>query len=263
MGSNEQHHKKKEHSIESRSAYSSKAEKYAQYRWDYAPEAINMIIKTTGISATSSIADIGAGTGILSQHFVELVKNVFAVEINPEMRSLAERSLTGYPTFHSIDGCAEATTLPDQSIDLITAAQAIHWFDPEPTKREFLRIIKPDGWLAILRNYLRDDEVGEAMQDIFTDEYGAVPPQDVTLPEGKPLSFYYSHDQFRTLTYEFINYLTWDAFLGSTLSASYTPSEEHPKFQKFEQAVRHVFDRFSIDGRVTTHGFTELHVGRF
>ncbi|MCP4396755.1 MAG: class I SAM-dependent methyltransferase [bacterium] len=248
--------------MESRTAYTSKAEKYAKHRWDYAPEAINMIVKTTNISAESSIADIGAGTGILSQHFVEKVKHVFAVEINPEMRFLAERSLSRYPAFHNIDGCAEATTLPDRSIDLIIVAQAIHWFEPEHTKLEFLRILKPDGWLVILRNYSKDDEISEAMEDVFTEEFGAVPPQNVKRPKGQPLSFYYNHSRFQTRTYGFTSELRWDAFLGSTLSASYAPYEDHPKFPKFERALQQVFDRFSRDGCLTTYGFTELHVGR-
>ncbi len=248
--------------METKRVYSPKAEQYAKYRWNYTLEAITMIVETTGISPESSIADIGSGTGILSQHFVERVKQVFAVELNPEMRYQAERVLSHYPAFHSIDGCAEATTLPTHSSDLLTVAQAIHWFEPEPTKQEFLRILKPDGWLAILRNDSTDDEIGDAMQEIFTEDYGAISPQHMVRPEGKLLSFYYPHDQFQTSTYEFTNTRTWDAFLGSTLSISYAPGEDHPKYPKFEQALRHVFDRFSHDGCLTTHGVTELHVGQ-
>jgi ubiquinone/menaquinone biosynthesis C-methylase UbiE len=248
--------------MESQTAYCSKAEKYAKYRWDYAPEAIEAIKKTTGISPESAIADIGAGTGILSQHFVEMVKHVFAVEINPDMRSQAECMLAKYPAFQSIDGCAEATGLPDHSIDLITVAQAIHWFEPEPTKREFLRILKPTGWLAILRNYSLDDEIHEAMRSVFVEKNGAIPPQDVIRPEHKPLTFYYSHTQFQTHTYTFTNTLTSEAFLGSALSASYAPSEDHPRYPAFERAVHHVFDQFSTNGYLTTHGATELCMGQ-
>ena len=248
--------------MESRTAYCSKAEKYAKYRWNYAPEAIDTLRKTTGISTESAIADIGAGTGIFSQHFVEMVKHVFAVEINPEMREQADRMLAKYPAFHSIDGCAEATGLSDHSIDLITVAQAIHWFEPEPTKREFLRILKPAGWLAILRNYSLDDDIHEAMGSVFVEKHGAIPPKDVTRPEHKPLAYFYSHTQFQIRTYTFTNELTRETFLGSALSASYAPSEDHPRYPAFERAVHHVFDRFSTNGSLTTHGATELCVGQ-
>jgi SAM-dependent methyltransferase len=132
--------------------YSAKAEKYAKYRWDYVPQAIQMIFEASQLSGEAVVADIGAGTGILSAHFVGKVARVFAVEPNPAMREMAFKALGRYPTCQIIDGSAEATTLAAGSIDLIAVAQAIHWFEPAPARTEFVRILKPGGWLALLRN---------------------------------------------------------------------------------------------------------------
>src|SRR5262245_16285570 len=129
--------------------YSPKAEKYAKYRWGYAPQAVQTIFDIARISDEEVIADVGAGKGILTQHLANWFKQGFAFEPNPAMRQMALKTLEQYPTCQVIDGSAEATTLPDQSVDLITVAQAIHWFEPEPARAEFLRILKPGGWLAL------------------------------------------------------------------------------------------------------------------
>ena len=242
--------------------FSSKAEMYAKYRWDYAPQAIQAILDVTQISNESSIADIGAGTGILTKHFVDKVKDVFAIEPNLEMRQMARKELEPYPSCHVIDGCAEATTLPDHSIDLITVAQAIHWFEPEPTKVEFLRILEPDGWLAVLRNYGTDDELNEAIAGILIEENGVDTSHAAKLPARKPMCFFYGNDEFLRLTFSFAVQLTWEGFIGSLSSASYAPDEGSPLYANFERAARKVFDRFSSDGRLCLQGVTELYLGQ-
>src|SRR5260370_37277837 len=93
----------------------------------------------------SVIADLGSGTGILSELFLKHGHRVFGVEPNREMRSAGERLLAKYPEFSSIDATAEATTLVNASIDFITAGQAFHWFDREKARPEFARILKPGG----------------------------------------------------------------------------------------------------------------------
>ena len=91
---------------------------------------------------------------------------VFGVEPNAEMREAGERLLAEFPKFTSVAGTAEATTLADQSVDFVTAAQAAHWFDRARSRQEFARILKPGGWLVLMWNerltdstpFLRDYE---------------------------------------------------------------------------------------------------------
>ena len=244
------------------SAYSSKAIKYAKYRWDYAPQAIQTILDVTHISDEAYIADIGAGTGILTKHFAGIAKRVFAIEPNAEMRHMAARILVPYPSCQIIDACARATTLPDHSIDLITVAQAIHWFEPEPAREEFLRILKADGWLAILRNSGTDKALQEAVAQLLTQEQGVKPSHTNRPAERKPLRFFYGGDDFQIRTFSFTMQETWEGFMGALSSASYVPDEVSPLYAKLERAARELFERFSSGGLLAVHGATELCLGQ-
>ena len=242
--------------------YASKAEKYARYRWDYAPRAIRTILDVTRITCESAIADIGAGTGILAKHFIGEVKRIFVIEPNLEMRRIAAKALGAYPSCHIVDGRGEATPLPDRSVDLITVAQAIHWFEPGPAKAEFSRILRPGGWLAILRNYGTDDELGEALKEVFIEENGLDTSAVTVRPERKPMDFYYGDDDYLKQTFPFVEQVTWEGFVGAHASASYAPDEKDPLYANFERAAKKVFDRFSSDGLLDTHGETELYLGQ-
>jgi ubiquinone/menaquinone biosynthesis C-methylase UbiE len=160
----------KKKNMDTKKVYSTKAEKYARYRWDYAPRAIETIRELTKISSASTLADLGAGTGILTRHFVNQAGRVYAIEPNVEMRQILARDMQMFPSVCVLGAAAEDTTLPDHSVDVITVAQAIHWFDPEPARREMLRVLKKDGWLVLIRNYGTDKEKGEALGSLMTEE---------------------------------------------------------------------------------------------
>jgi ubiquinone/menaquinone biosynthesis C-methylase UbiE len=242
--------------------FSAKAKKYAKYRWGYAPQAIQTIVETTGLFADSVVADIGSGTGILTKHFVDKARYVFAVEPSPEMRQQAVKELARYSSFHSIEAQAQATTLPDQSIDLITVGQALHWFEPEATKREFLRILRPGGWLAILWNKGADPVLGEALQELFREENGWDTSPAVNQPAGAPPSFYYGEEDFLRLSFPQVEEASWENFIGALGSAAPAPDEEHPLYGNFEKGARRIFDRFSLDGRIRSTFSTELCLGQ-
>jgi SAM-dependent methyltransferase len=239
--------------------FTGKAAHYAKYRWDYAPEAIQAIFDVTGISEQSVVADIGAGTGILTRHFIGQVKQIWAVEPNADMRHIAADTLGGYPSCHIVDGRAEATTLADDSVDLITAAQATGWFEPQPTRAEFLRVLKPGGWFAELVNRGTDDALGKALEPIY-------PPETDTSTlmkrRGTPLTFYYGHADFYRWTFAFTTRHTWETFIGALSTASYAPHENSAFYADFERAARRVFDCFSTDGVLTASAVTELCLGQ-
>jgi SAM-dependent methyltransferase len=77
---------------------------------------------------------------------------VYGVEPNREMREAGERLLAGYENFTSVAGTAEATTLPGNSVGLVGAGQAFHWFDPPEAREEFGRILVPGGRVALVWN---------------------------------------------------------------------------------------------------------------
>ncbi len=129
--------------------FSSRVEDYARYRPGYPPEVIQLLKTECGLAAESVVADIASGTGIFTRIVLEAGAHVFGVEPNAKMRRAAEKFLAGYASFTCLNGTAESTTLPDHSVDIITAAQAAHWFDPSKARQEFVRILKPGGWTVL------------------------------------------------------------------------------------------------------------------
>lgn len=242
-------------------AFSSKAENYARYRWDYASQAVRSIYGLAGLSSESLLADIGAGTGILTRHFSGKLSHVFAIEPNLEMRRLAARKLNAIPGCSVVAACAEAVPLPAHSLDILTVAQAIHWFNPEPARQEFLRLLKPGGWLAILRNYGTDQALNSAMEAFSTPENGVRPAPSFPF-DRQPVSFYFPGGKFQQLTFPFANRENWTTFFGALLSTSFMPDEGDPGYAKLEKAAREVFARFSREGWIDIQGETELVIGQ-
>jgi ubiquinone/menaquinone biosynthesis C-methylase UbiE len=247
------------HLTDATDVFSTKAARYARYRWDYAPQAIRALYGVTGISRASAVADVGAGTGILTRHFVDRVGRVYAVEPNAEMRGLAAQALGSHPACQIVKGRAEATTLPAGSVDLIAVAQAIGWFDPDPTRAEFLRILRPGGWLALLRNYGTDDAVGRAVDEVFR----AVGAPDLSvLKTPRPTSFWYGGDIHATHTYAFTTRHTRASFVGAVCTTSNAPDETSPAYARFVRGIAEVFERFSAGGVLEGGAVTELCLGR-
>jgi SAM-dependent methyltransferase len=241
-------------------AYSNKADKYAKYRWSYAPLAIRCILDITHISAQSRVADVGSGTGILAEPFAQIVDRVFAVEPNLPMRQLAVRMLGHYPAFCSVDGCAEATTLPRESVDLILVGQALHWFDPQAARSEFLRILKPGGWLAVVWNHGTSERLDQALRDIFVPENGWDVSRGPSMTDL--VRSYLGETGVVAESYPQSEVQSWETFIGAICSNSHAPDEEHPLYLNLIQAARAVFDALSVDGRLTSTFSTELRLGQ-
>src|SRR5688572_11145173 len=143
--------------MDSATRFSNRVDDYIKYRPGYPGAIVDFLTAACGLTPAAVIADVGSGTGILSELFLKQGNRVFGVEPNQEMREAAERILAGYPSFTSVAGSAEATSLPAQSVDYITAAQAFHWFERERARAEFERILKPGGWVLLLWNERRTD----------------------------------------------------------------------------------------------------------
>ncbi|MEN6436106.1 MAG: class I SAM-dependent methyltransferase [Anaerolineaceae bacterium] len=248
--------------MDTTTVYSIKAEKYAKYRWDYALNAIDAIADITKLSSTSTIADIGAGTGILTRHFTNMVQRIYAIEPNVEMREMLVKELGTCSTVSVVDGCAENTKLANSSVDVITVAHAIHWFDPEPARREMMRILTDGGWLVLVRNFNLENEQERVIGSLMTEEYGA----DFTVvkeqPQNKPSCFYFGNGTFQNLTFPFQFNQSYEEFIGALTTASFMPDEDHPLFKKLETKAREVFSQYSKNGYMLVEGKTELIIGQ-
>src|SRR5665213_3865906 len=107
--------------------FSSRVENYVRYRPAYPPDVVELLKSECGLTRDSIVADVAFGTGIFTRLLLENGNRVMGVEPNDNMRRAGEEFLGRYPRFTSMPGTAEATTLPEKSIDIVTAAQAAHW----------------------------------------------------------------------------------------------------------------------------------------
>ncbi len=152
--------------MDGREKFTGKAAEYRKYRPDYPQAFIDYLRREIGMGRDSIVADIGAGTGILTRQLGEHVKQILAVEPNPEMRMACETYCRDLAGFTAVDGSAEDSGLPEGAVDLITVAQAFHWFDQDRAKREFQRILKPAGRAVLVWN--RREPESELIQAVKT-----------------------------------------------------------------------------------------------
>jgi SAM-dependent methyltransferase len=213
-----------------------KAEDYVRYRPGYAAEAITALIQLTVLQPNWSIADIGSGPGSVTQHLVSCVQAVFAVEPDAAMRRQAELRLAGFPAFHSIADSAEKTGLNNSSIDMIVIGQALHWFDPVLATREFVRILKPAGWLAAIWN-----------------RFDAAPDPEFEL--------YFDAASLRRKSFATSITENWEQFIGGARSTASAPNIGDPDYEEFEKAQREIFTAQAQAGLIEVHYSTELVVG--
>jgi ubiquinone/menaquinone biosynthesis C-methylase UbiE len=240
--------------------FTTRAENYARYRWDYADAAIQAVCEIARLTPNSVVADVGSGTGLLTRHFVERAGRVVAIEPNAAMRSRAEQALAHFPAFVSLAGRAEAIPLPDHSVDLIAVGQALHWFAAEASKQEFLRILKPGGWLAVMGNSSTGPAYNQALNDLRSEAYGWDSSEENKGP-GKPVD-YYLGTGYQKLDFPTSTTLTWESFFGGLSSHSHAPQEDSPFYSHFREQARKIFEQFCEEDRMLVDYATKISIGQ-
>ena len=139
--------------------FTGKAEAYAKGRPGYPKAAIDKILGLASVDTV--IADIGAGTGKFTVNLAERGYSMYAIEPNTDMRRELSTTLAPFTNVKIMDGTAEATTLPDHSVDILTVAHALHWFNLDAFRAECRRVIKPGGLIIAIYNH----EPGKEMTD--------------------------------------------------------------------------------------------------
>jgi SAM-dependent methyltransferase len=254
-----------EPSSDPRQRFSDRVAQYIRYRPGYPAGILSTLQQACGLTRESILADIGSGTGLLAQGFLEFGCQVYGIEPNPEMRAAAERLLAAYPNFISQDGAAEATGLPAASVDFVTAGQAFHWFDPPAARQEFHRILRPNGWVALVWNDRRVDSTAflrdyEQLLQTYGTDYRQVDHRNVEAdPQILPTFF---GGPFRQVVFENIQVFDYAGVEGRALSSSYVPGATHPDHARFLAELRQIFDRHMQGGVVTFEYDTRLYFGR-
>ncbi|HLZ39710.1 MAG TPA: class I SAM-dependent methyltransferase [Candidatus Sulfotelmatobacter sp.] len=244
------------------SRFSDRVENYVRYRPEYPVGAVEALKTECGLQPTHRIADIASGTGIWTRLLLENGNPVFGVEPNPEMRQAGERLLAGFPSFTSVDGRAEATTLEESSVDFVTAAQAAHWFDRKAARQEFSRILRAGGWLVLLWNeritdstpFLREYE--QLLLKYGTD-YELVRHERTT----DAVHEFFDPAPYQERVFDMGQEFDYFGLEGRLLSSSYAPGPGHPNHAPMLRQLREIFDQHGDHGRVSFDYKTRMYFG--
>jgi len=245
------------------SRFSDRVDNYVRYRPGYAPEVLDALKAQCKLMPGHKIADIASGTGLWSRLLLENGNPVFGVEPNAEMRKAGARLMATFPNFTSVSGTAEATTLAAQSVDFVTAAQAAHWFDRRPARREFMRILKPGGWLVLLWNerLTHSTEFLREYEDLlltYGTDYEDVRHERTT----EAVNEFFDPAPFQEREFEMRQEFDYAGVEGRLLSSSYAPGPEHPQHAPMLRELRRIFDARAVQDRVAFEYKTRLYFGR-
>jgi len=221
-----------------------KAAHYARYRSDYAPAAIESLVRYAGLTIRDTVADLGSGTGILTRHLLAHAARVFAVEPAEDMRAVAEEMIQD-ARFESVAGTGEATTLESKSVDVIACGNSFHYFDPERARSEASRILRDGGRIVLLFHDAPENPEG------FTKDYLAV-LQSMT-PErlasthaarehDERIESYFGRPVMRDRGVQRES-LSWEVVRGRFLSSSMASEDTAP--------LERIFERHQMAGHVT------------
>lgn len=238
---------------------------YSRFRERYSPEILLPVLRSRcGLAPDWVVADVGAGTGMLSDVFLANGNRTLAIEPNAEMRQMCQMLHRADAPLQITDGTAEATGLESSSVDMVTAGRAMHWFDREKAFAEFRRILKPDGWVAILafgrteKGRAENIAFEEVLRRFSEDHRDTHAGYEVyrNLKADLPRDFY--HEEILGAMD-----LDWESLLGMTLSLSHSPAKEDPIYPEFERSLRDYFERFAREGKVELETRYWINVGRF
>ncbi|HTA65790.1 MAG TPA: class I SAM-dependent methyltransferase [Xanthomonadaceae bacterium] len=245
------------------SRFSNRVHDYVRHRPDYPPALMAWLRETLAVDARWRVADVGAGTGISTRMWLDAGHDVVGVEPNEAMRLAAQAAFAGHPRIAWSDGTAERTGLADASVDLASAAQAFHWFDPEPTRAEWARILRPGGLAVVYWNtrlatgnaFLEGYE--RLLRDFGTD-YARVAERH---PDDAAMRRWFGDGLRGQARFAHGQRLDFEGLRGRLLSSSYAPIPGHPRHDAMLAALRGLFDAHAVEGHVELDYATRVFAG--
>lgn len=243
--------------------FSSRVADYMRYRPGYPSEVLPLLRTECGLKAGHVVADIGSGTGFLSELFVKNGNRVYGIEPNDAMREAGEEYLASYDNFSSIVGSAEATTLEAGSVDFVSAGQAFHWFEPNATRTEFRRILKANGWMVVLWNDRQTDTpFADAYENLLVKWGTDYKRVREAYPEAHVMQEFFGAVTVSRKVLPNEQVLDWDGLVGRLRSSSYAPEEGHRNYAPMLADLEQLFRASEKDGRVRMQFATHVYYGR-
>lgn len=244
--------------------FSDRVDNYIKYRPSYPMDVSNLLKEQCSLTERTVIADIGSGTGIFTKLLLENGNQVYAIEPNDEMRQAAERLLKAFPGFVSINAPAEATSLESDLVDIITSAQAFHWFDIEKAKAEFNRILHSGGWVVLIWNERKTDSseflaAYESFLHKYATDYSLVNHVNV---DNEIFAEFFSSGTFKTAAFENSQHFDYEGLKGRLLSCSYAPDSDRPEYESMLCELENMFHTYADNGRIIFEYQTMVYYGQ-
>lgn len=244
--------------------FSDRAQDYAKYRPHYSSEVVRALQYSCGLKPEHVIADIGCGPGLLAEVVLQNGNRVIGVEPNREMREAGEQYLAQFANFSMVDGSAEQTTLAGTSVDFVMAGQAFHWFRPEPTRVEFARILKPEGWTVLIWHD-RDTQATPFLRayDDFLQLHGTDYQRvnHKTVASADVITRFFAPNTVEFISQQTQQRFDLDGLRGRLLSSSYVP-KEGPAAEVMLQELPELFAKFEDHRQVVVKYETKIYYGR-
>ena len=249
--------------IDNTKRFSDRVENYVKYRPGYPGEIISLLADATDLNKNSRIADIGSGTGKLTEVFINSGYAVDGVEPNDEMRLAAEAQFQNKSLFRSINGSAENTSLEADLYSHVVVGQAFHWFDPILAKQEFKRVLISDGWVILVWNERDIESPFLSDYEVFLHEH-AVKYSEVVhrnVDESVLDAFYepFSYDVESLSTHQLFDF---DGILGRYQSSSYAYKEGDEEFPVAKEALQVLFEKHEQNDQIQMEYLTNIYYGR-
>ena len=247
----------------SAAVFSQKVAAYVASRPDY-PAALFDALQGLGVlSPDKTVADIGAGTGLLTRALLPRARHVTAIEPSDEMRAACDAQLAGHDNYRSLCGTAEHSALDDASVDLVTAAQAFHWFDIDAARQEFLRVLHPAGQVALVWNdRVRTDPLHIAMDEVFATHGGARRGAMLAHENRSDVPRFFGGGPVHEIDLPHEHRLDREGLRALAFSRSYMPGPETEAGRAAAREIEAIFERFARDGSVAVRYRCVAFVGR-
>ena len=238
--------------------FSNRVDNYVKFRPSYPEAIITFFREQFGLQPSHLVADIGSGTGLFAELLLKQGYRVTGVEPNDEMRAAGEAYLSTYKQFNTVKGTGEQTNLADHSVDLITVAQAFHWMEPQATRAEFLRVLKPGGHIALIWNLrLKNTPFLKAYDELkneFSTDYSTTGRDNPST-----LAAFFAPDTMHVNIFPYEQPMDFEAVKGQLLSASYMPLAGQPGHEDMIQALTNLFDTHQQNGTITMAYETKVY----
>lgn len=248
--------------MKSENYFNKKAAIYSRYRPSYSESSIQFLYDSGIIKRTDILADIGAGTGILTKQFLDYGNKIYAVEPNKEMRAIAKLNLAKYSNLQILDCTAEHISICDKKIDTIVVGQAFHWFDKNQFKKECNRILRQNGYIVLLWNRKTQNTIMEIERKNLRRQYTNIVDMydnDWALREIAIKEFY---RWFRSKIFDNPIINSYEEFIGRSLSDSRAPVYDTSIYMDYQIALGKYFEKYSVNERITISNETVVYWGK-